>query len=105
ECTREIDIKRSSTTINKIGGEVSGSDSSVSGKVTIDHSNDRETTVSEKYTIKTTGESDNLGTALLYFNEPVIEGEKKKENGGIDGYNIHIISTGAVDLMIMPREI
>ncbi len=105
ECTREIDIKRSSTTINKIGGEVSGSDSSVSGKVTRDHSNDRETTVSEKYTIKTTGESDNLGTALLYFNEPVIEGEKKKENGGIDGYNIHIISTGAVDLMIMPREI
>lgn len=71
--------------------------------VTVNYSDTSEDEVTVVTNIETVDNSDDLGTALLDFRTPVCNCKKTEEKEGY--YYINTVSTGAVDLMIMPEEI
>lgn len=56
-------------------------------------------TTTEKYT-RNQGGVDNLGQADLVYNKPVILNQTSKN--GVSGYDVNTISTGDLDIMVLP---
>ena len=83
--------------------EVSGNigNTGATGKVKIGYGYNQTTTDATKITIKTKMGSDNLGTAILDYSDPVIL--SKEHHNGLDGYRIKEYNTGYVYMLIMPR--
>ena len=45
--------------------------------------------------------ADDLGTALLYYDAPIIESSEKLN--GKEGYRVHEINTGYIYMLIVPK--
>lgn len=99
---REIVIKYSESTVTKVGGNVSAGEV-VSGNISVDHTHSSSNERTETVNVKTTKGSDDLGNIELNFIDPVISSKGIKD--GKSGYYINSVSSGVVDLMIMPKEI
>lgn len=106
EKEREITIQYNESETNEIsGGAEAGADVgiNISGNITVKHSHTSGSNKTEKTTVKSTVGSDPLGIAELDFLTPVVK-DKSTKNGQV-GYNINTISSGTIDLMVMPKEI
>lgn len=62
-------------------------------------SNSSKGSVKEKYT-RTQGGVDLLGSCVLEYKSPVLVRTDSKD--GVSGYNVYTISTGSVDIMLLP---
>ena len=106
EKEREVIIQYNESETNEVSGGVEGgldAGINVSGNITVSHSHTSGTNKTEKTIIKSTVGSDNLGIIELNFLTPVVKSKCTKN--GQKGYNINTVSTGTIDLMIMPKEI
>lgn len=87
----------------KSEAEVSGiiGNKGATGKVKVGYGYNQTTADATKITIKTKRGSDDLGTAILDYTDPVIL--SKERHDGVDGYRIKEYSTSFVHMLIMPR--
>ena len=94
--------KRTVTNNFKVDGEVSGTVKKTNWKVGLGYNNTstNETATQEKYS-RGQGGVDHLGKAELEYLHPILMNKTNK--GGVSGYEVHTISTGSVDLMILPK--
>lgn len=86
----------------EIGAGVPIGNANLTGKVKVGYnsSKEKESAISVQTEIR--GGSDELGTALLYYSDPIItSSERNKDNA--NGYRIKDINTGFVHMMIIPR--
>lgn len=85
----------------EIGAGVPIGNANLTGKVKVGYnsSKEKESAISVKTEIHEG--SDDLGTALLYYSDPIItSSERNKDNA--NGYRIKDINTGFVHMMIIP---
>lgn len=97
----EYTVKSTSANNFKVDGEVSGSYSGASAKVGLgyNNSNTQEHTIHATYKREQCG-IDKLGQAEVEYLHPILENRISKNK--VMGYNVHVVSTGMVDIMMLP---
>ena len=97
----EYTVKSTSANNFKVDGEVSGSYSGASAKVGLgyNNSNTQERTINATYKREQCG-IDKLGQAEVEYLHPILENRISKNK--VMGYNVHVVSTGMVDIMMLP---
>lgn len=102
EETMETNIAHTYVHDFKSDAEVSGNigNKGATGKVKIGYGYNQTTSDATKITIKTKTGSDNLGTAILDYSDPVILSDES--HNGVDGYRIKEYNTGYVYMLIIP---
>lgn len=91
----EAELSLSGVDLKKIGN------ANASGKVKVGYGSTNKTETTESVTTKVKKGSNDLGTALLYYTDPVVLSHTTLN--GVDGYRVKEIETGFVYMLILPR--
>ena len=102
--TNNFSIDGSGTVSGNYGGNSTSSEignGSASGSIKVGYGTSSKNETTETVVTKTKEQSDDLGTALLYYTDPVILSSETLD--GVDGYRVKEIDTGFVYMLILPR--
>lgn len=92
--TYETTYSMSRMTSSKVSGSIKfGLGTKISGEIGAEVSNTTTTTTSQKFVFERQEEDDNLGTAKIYFFDPIIDG-KSGSNYLVHSYNTGVVTFG-----------